>query len=140
MNEPAFKPEKMTFIIAGTLTVGSPADQPRHQPSHAQERLFIDGREILPGDSLKIRNHSPSGFAWGYSGSGAAQTALAVCLHIFRYPAVAEALYQDFKATFVAHWPLAKPFNQEIDITEFMLDHWSQITRALADSQESTHP
>lgn len=27
---------------------------------------------------LNIRNHSPSGFAWGYSGSGPAQLALAI--------------------------------------------------------------
>ena len=39
---------------------------------------------------------------WGYGGSGPAQTALGVCLHLFGNRFVAEALYQRFKETFVA--------------------------------------
>lgn len=128
-----FAPDKMIFAIAGVMAiVSAPADQ-------ALERLFVDGVELLPGPSLKIRTHSPSGFAWGYMGSGAAQTALAICLHIFQKPTVAEAVYQDFKAEFVSQWPLAKPFNQQIDITDFLLDHWQKVSDAHCNSQNQVY-
>lgn len=119
----------MLFAIAGVMAIGS---GPSHQ---ALERLFVDGVELLPKPSLQIRNHSPSGFAWGYTGSGAAQTALAICLHIFGNAAVAKAVYQDFKVEFVSRWPLAKPFNQQIDITDFLLDHWQEVSDAYCRSQ-----
>ena len=31
---------------------------------------------------LEIRNHSPTGFEWGYGGSGPAQLALALCVEV----------------------------------------------------------
>jgi Family of unknown function (DUF6166) len=37
-------------------------------------------KRIRLRDSLKLWNHSPSGFNWGYGGSGPAQTALALLL------------------------------------------------------------
>ena len=119
------KPIKTIFAVAGVLAI------PDSGVAHtARERLFVDGVELLPGPSLAVRNHSPSGFAWGYSGSGAAQTALAICLHIFQSPVVAQRVYQDFKSTFVSRWPLASPFNESIDISDFLLDHWSVIEPA----------
>lgn len=130
---PQFVPEKMIFAIAGIMTtVSAPADQ-------ALERLFVDGVELLPGPSLRIRKHSLSGFAWGYTGSGAAQTALAICLHIFGNVAVAAAVYQDFKVDFVSQWTLAKPFNQRIDITDFLLDHWQEVSAAYRSSQNQVY-
>ena len=33
---------------------------------------------------LNIRNHSPTGFAWGYGGSGPAQLSLAILVDHFR--------------------------------------------------------
>lgn len=51
--------------------------------------------------SLKVRNHSPDGFAWGYGGSGPAQLALAILLEETNRRA-AEALYQQFKAEVIA--------------------------------------
>lgn len=32
---------------------------------------------------LEVANHSPTGFAWGYGGSGSAQLALAILCHYF---------------------------------------------------------
>ena len=32
---------------------------------------------------LDLRNHSPTGFSWGYGGSGPAQLALAICADVF---------------------------------------------------------
>ena len=38
--------------------------------------VTVDGRPIDP--CTDIKNHSPSGLEWGYTGSGCAQTALAI--------------------------------------------------------------
>lgn len=51
--------------------------------------------------SLKIRNHSPDGFNWGYGGSGPAQLALAILLELVPVWQ-AEQLYQRFKAEVIA--------------------------------------
>jgi len=48
-------------------------------------KVWLDGKELKPGSSLKIVNHSPDGFNWGYAGSGPAQLALAVCMRLFGY-------------------------------------------------------
>ena len=42
----------------------------------------LGGRELDLARSLKLANHSPTGFSWGYGGSGVAQLALAVLLEI----------------------------------------------------------
>jgi hypothetical protein len=47
--------------------------------------------------SLKVENHSPAGFTWGYGGSGPAQTALALLLDWTGDREVASQLHQDFK-------------------------------------------
>lgn len=52
--------------------------------------------------SLKLRNHSPTGFSWGYAGSGPAQLALAILLDYSGNPAWALAHYQSFKDRVIA--------------------------------------
>jgi hypothetical protein len=66
--------------------------------------VTADGRPLSPAASLKLRNHSPDGFNWGYGGSGPAQLALAILLDYTGDPALAERHYQAFKAAHVAHW------------------------------------
>ncbi len=55
-------------------------------------------------DCRDLRRHSPTGFEWGYGGSGPAQLALAICVD-----AVGERLgleaYQYFKAIVIAKLP-----------------------------------
>lgn len=51
---------------------------------------------------LDLANHSPDGFAWGYSGSGPAQLALALLAHYTRNDKKALRLYQVFKAAVIA--------------------------------------
>jgi hypothetical protein len=53
---------------------------------------------------LAIRNHSPTGFAWGYGGSGPAQLALALLVDATGDNELALRHYQDFKWSFVAGW------------------------------------
>ena len=50
---------------------------------------------------LEIRNHSPTGFEWGYGGSGPAQLALAM-LADCRNDEMAIAYYQKFKWDVIA--------------------------------------
>lgn len=54
--------------------------------------------------SLKIRNHSPDGFAWGYYGSGPSQLALAILLEEAGEN-LAEEFYQEFKVRIIAGLP-----------------------------------
>lgn len=49
-----------------------------------------------------LRNHSPTGFAWGYAGSGPAQLALAILADAINDDAIAVAYYQDFKDDVIA--------------------------------------
>jgi hypothetical protein len=62
------------------------------------------GRVLTPARSQNVRNHSPDGFQWGYSGSGPAQLALALLLDVFNNKKLAQAYYQHFKAFIVCRW------------------------------------
>lgn len=70
------------------------------------KKLMPDGfDERLPlGPSLKLRDHSPTGFSWGYSGSGPSQLSLALLLDATSDPDTALTYYQDFKSNIVAGW------------------------------------
>jgi Family of unknown function (DUF6166) len=70
-----------------------------------------DGKVIDPEVSLKVVNHSPTGFCWGYLGSGPAQLALAILLvHLKGDEERALALYQDFKSAVIARLPIDEDF------------------------------
>ncbi len=66
-------------------------------------------RDLSPEASLKIRDHSPTGFEWGYGGSGPSQLALAILLDYFlnvlklsQAEELAATYYQKFKEHFIA--------------------------------------
>lgn len=66
--------------VIGTRQGGSRALAPRHD----------------------LRNHSPTGFNWGYGGSGPAQLALALLADVLGDDERALAVYQNFKWRVVA--------------------------------------
>lgn len=71
-----------------------------------------DGVVIDPAVSLKIVNHSPTGFCWGYAGSGPAQLALAILLvHFNGDKGRALAIYQDFKSLVIARLDMDSDFS-----------------------------
>ncbi len=63
--------------------------------------VTADGAPLDWRSSLAVRNHSPTGPAWGYGGSGPAQLALAILLAVTD-EATAERFYQRFKWDVIA--------------------------------------
>ena len=75
-------------------------------PQPVFKQLLPDGEptELSPSASLQLRDHSPDGFQWGYSGSGPSQLSLALLLDVTGNPELAQAHYHDFKFYMVASW------------------------------------
>lgn len=80
---------------------------------------YLNGKELgkqALERSLSFRNHSPTGFNHGYSGSGPAQLALAICLEVYGLPG--RLIYQDFKQAHIATLPNQQEgFDVKIDLT-----------------------
>lgn len=82
----------------------------RRHPGAATAAVWWESPEppyrgpLSPGRSLQLRNHSPTGFEWGYLGSGPAQLALAILIDYTGDEDLALARYQTFKAEIVAHF------------------------------------
>ena len=78
--------------------------------------------------SLRVRKHSPTGFEWGYCGSGPAQLALAILLDYF--PAGSEStienLYQDFKADVIATLPEKSWIITSGEIAAWLTRKWGE--------------
>ena len=70
------------------------------------KRMWPDGTpERLPLEpSLKLANHSPTGYSWSYGGSGTAQLSLALLLDATSDPDKTKSYYQEFKWSIVAGW------------------------------------
>lgn len=72
--------------------------------NYETRQVWVNGKELTPEKSLKLRSHSPDGFAWGYSGSGPAQLAMAILLK--QYTKDYTFLnYQGFKEQVIAVLP-----------------------------------
>lgn len=96
---------------------------------------------------LDLMNHSPTGFSWGYAGSGPAQTALAILADFFAgrptpkdhvalddlgpyWPSKAKTegdylalqLYMRFKFEIIATFPMQEGFN----ITADRISEWAE--------------
>jgi hypothetical protein len=106
-------------------------------PNSEETRVYVrdDGREYeLPHYPF----HSPSGFEWGYHGSGPAELARCILLDFygvvpkqrgsFFYPAEGElpVNYQDFKRDFIARQPQHNGF----EITAEEIEDWAEQVEA----------
>lgn len=89
--------------------------------------VTVDGKELDPKPSQKLRNHSPDGFAWGYGGSGPAQLALALLLDALKDEAKAERWYQHFKWEVVAQWDKEKSW----EVTSQAIEQWVEVHERL---------
>lgn len=84
----------------------------------AERSITINGTFIYPEDySQKIRNHSPDGFSWGYTGSGCSQTALSILMEVVPVN-IALMFYHDFKDEFVSRW--RDNFTVEINLRNWL--------------------
>lgn len=71
----------------------------------SQVRVYRGSGDITDGllaRSLKVFNHSPDGFEFGYAGSGPAQLALALLLAAGASPKRAVEAHQEFKRRFIS--------------------------------------
>ncbi len=82
--------------------------------------IWIDGKPLYHRRSLQVRNHSPTGFAWGYTGSGPAQLALGLLL-VYWLPRHAEEYYQQFKEVFIATLPQTD-FTVEVELRRILVE------------------
>ena len=92
-------------------------------------------RTQTPQPRQEVRNHSPTGFEWGYGGSGPAQLALAILAEHLGNDDAALNLYQDFKWACIAqicgaNWSLS---SEEIDNCLARLSEQQEDTQPLAD-------
>lgn len=83
-----------------------------------------NGLTFSPARSLKVWNHSPTGFAWGYSGSGPAQLALALLLDVLDNDDRAVRLHQRFKSRVIARLPMDDPWELT---SEQIMEHVKQL-------------
>jgi len=65
--------------------------------------------QLTPHRSLKVANHSPTGFEWGYGGSGPAQLALALLLNYTDDEEFALTHYTQFKNEVVSQLECTGP-------------------------------
>jgi len=65
--------------------------------------VTVDGRPLNP--RLDLWNHSPSGFEWGYDGSGPAQLALALLADCLGNDELAMQWHHEFKSELVVGLP-----------------------------------
>ena len=69
--------------------------------------VWIEGGSGFPlSPRHDLRNHSPSGFSWGFGGSGPAQLALALLCDALGDEARAQRLYQQFKWEHISSLPI----------------------------------
>jgi len=95
-------PQYYTRRYHGVMRIGAQADV-WFEETPARQSQEIPERHSLPM-RLDLRNHSPTGFAWGYGGSGPAQLALALLVDAVGDTELALAHYQDFKREHVSRW------------------------------------
>jgi len=86
---------------------------------HSTHRVWLDGEELFPEQSQTLVNHSPTGFSWGYGGSGPAQLALAILLSATQDEALTLRHYMAFKWQKVAGF--ADDFEEVVDIEAWLL-------------------
>lgn len=94
---------------------------------HGRVSVTVNGAPLPPARSWAVRNHSPDGFNWSYSGSGPAQLALALLLDATGDPELAQGHYQDFKRQFVAGW------GDAWEVTDAEIREWLELAQTRAE-------
>lgn len=91
--------------------------------------VTVNGVRLSPAPSLKVRNHIPTGFAWGYSGSGPSQLALAILLKAGVPQDRAVTFYSRFRDQFIA--PLKREsFAIKVDVLAWVGEQMAAAHKA----------
>ena len=85
----------------------------------ASKAITINGESLGPSKSQAIRNHSPNGFNWGYSGSGPSQLSLAICLEAMDEQHAMQ-VYHTFKEEVIAKQKQDADFSIEVDMQAYI--------------------
>lgn len=101
----ALRSDSLRRILSQTFHVEHPKQYTGERTSNGAVVAVVDlktheGRPLPVG--LQHVRHSPTGFEWGYLGSGPAQLAFAILLDHFGDPAPARVYYQTFKREVIA--------------------------------------
>ncbi len=114
------------FVPESSASERPDPEQVRYEGHHDAVRdvcyieVFKPGKSPYPMQERQdIVNHSPTGIAWGYGGSGPAQAAFAILMDYLGDEASARVLYQDFKFRVIA----AFPTNSEWTLTGREIEH-----------------
>ena len=91
-----------------------------------------DGKGEPINPRFDLVNHSPTGFCWGYGGSGPAQLALAILADYLKDDRRALSLYMEFKFKVIARLPIDNDFvltDREIEnaITEITVEQMKRM-------------
>lgn len=92
--------------------------------------VTLDARPLDPRPSLKLRNHSPTGFNWGYAGSGPAQLALAILLAAGVPTRDALDSYQAFKFAILANVDHHAPLMIDVDVCAWVTNWIGEQARS----------
>ena len=85
--------------------------------------VYIHGKQLDPAPSMKLRNHSPDGFAWGYGGSGPAQLALAILLNLYD-KSTALDFYQSLKRDMLVSLSQEKNFSIPVNVVHTLVSKY----------------
>lgn len=85
-----------------------------------ENTVMVDGSFLDLESSLKVRNHSSTGFSWGFSGSGPSQFALALLLK-YLPENVALEYYQPLKMAYIAYLPQCT-FRLGVNLRKIMIE------------------
>jgi hypothetical protein len=102
----------------------------------------VDGRWQRLRIRLDLFNHSPTGFEWGYAGSGPAQLALAMLADALKDDEKAVQLHQKFKFKVIAMLDRDAPWEitqeQVLQFVKEFNDHVAPASNGTGKSSDAT--
>lgn len=94
---------------------------------YRQEYVFCNGKRFDHKPSLRIVSHSPTGFSWGYCGSGSGQLALAILLHETGQVKYAIEKHHEFMRQVIAKFNKDKEFRlTSEEVLAWMRQDWAK--------------
>ena len=113
-------------INGGRFSMGTITEQDAtYRGFRTMGRCHVE-RDGVPLDMrLDLWNHSPTGYEWGYLGSGPAQTALAILADALGNDRLASRLHQSFKVKFVAS--LSRDLGESWQLDASVVRIWAKM-------------